>query len=116
RTAGDRAESVAGCRERRVDELVLNQRIIYIQYTNPAVYPPLEHSSQIVADQGWQVLFLGTRARGADALRFPPHSNVAVRQLGHCAPGRRQKSHYVSCWLWVAGWIVAWRPRSLHAS
>lgn len=57
------------------------KRILYIQYTNPAGYPPLEHSSRILADAGWQVLFLGTGALGAAALRFPPHSNVRVRLL-----------------------------------
>jgi MFS family permease len=33
-------------------------RVLYIQYTNPAGYPPLQHSSRILASAGWQVLFL----------------------------------------------------------
>ena len=33
------------------------KRVVYVQYTNPAAYPPLEHSSRILADAGWQVLF-----------------------------------------------------------
>lgn len=37
-------------------------RILYIQYTNPAGYPPLEHSSRILAQADWEVLFLGTGA------------------------------------------------------
>ena len=59
-------------------------RILYVQYTNPAGYPPLEHSSRMLADAGWEVLFLGTGALGAGALRFPQHLNIEVRQMPVC--------------------------------
>jgi glycosyltransferase involved in cell wall biosynthesis len=94
----------------------MSRRIVYIQYTNPAVYPPLEHSSRIVADEGWEVLFLGTSGHGADALKLQAHSNVTVKQLTYCSPGVRQKIHYISFCLWVTGWILAWRPQWLYAS
>jgi hypothetical protein len=32
------------------------KRILYVQYTNPVGYPPLEHSSRILADAGLQIL------------------------------------------------------------
>ena len=44
------------------------RRILYVQFTNPAAYPPLEHSARILADAGWDVMFLGTGALGADRL------------------------------------------------
>jgi glycosyltransferase involved in cell wall biosynthesis len=91
-------------------------RVVYIQYTNPAGYPPLEHSSRILADGGWQVLFLGTRALGAAALRFPPHPNIRVRCLDFCPAGWRQKLHYLFFCLWVLGWVAIWRPRWVYAS
>ena len=54
------------------------KRMVYVQYTNPAGYPPLEHSSQILAGAGWKVLFLGTGAAGgADGLRFSAHPSSA---------------------------------------
>lgn len=92
------------------------KRILYIQYTNPAGYPPLEHSSRILADAGWQVLFLGTGAHGADALRLPPHPNVRVRCLGFCNPGWRQKLHYFYFCAWLLGWTLRWRPSWIYAS
>jgi len=92
------------------------RRILYIQYTNPAGYPPLEHSSRILADAGWQVLFLGTRAQGSAALRFPPHPNIRVRYLNFCPAGWRQKLHYLFFCLWVLGWVMIWRPRWIYAS
>jgi len=92
------------------------KRILYIQYTNPAGYPPLEHSSRILADAGWQVLFLGTAALGADALRFPPHPNIGVRRLDFCPAGLRQKLHYLMFCAWVLGWVTIWRPSWIYAS
>lgn len=91
-------------------------RILYIQYTNPAGYPPLQHSSHILADAGWQVLFLGTGAHGANALRFPPHANITVRQMPFCPAGWRQKLHYLQYALWVLYWTLRWRPHWIYAS
>lgn len=93
------------------------KRIVYVQYTNPAGYPPLEHSSRILAHAGWEVLFLGTGASGeANALRFPAHPSIAVKQLQFCPAGFRQKVHYVIFGLWVLAWVLAWRPRWVYAS
>src|SRR5207302_2869490 len=79
-------------------------------------YPPLEHSSHVLAEAGWRVLFLGTGALGADALRFPAHHNIQVKQLPYCAPGFRQKLHYLFYCGWVMAHIVAFRPKWIYAS
>lgn len=92
------------------------RKILYVQYTNPAGYPPLEHSSRILANAGWKVLFLGTGALGAGALRFRPHSNIKVHQLTFCAAGWRQKLHYAAFCFWVFAWTIAWRPKWVYAS
>jgi glycosyltransferase involved in cell wall biosynthesis len=76
----------------------------------------LEHSSRILAEDGWQVLFLGTGALGADALRFPQHPNVRVRCLDFCRPGWRQKLHYFYFCVWVLGWTLRWHPSWIYAS
>jgi len=91
-------------------------RIVFVQYTNPAAYPPLEHSSHILAKAGWQVLFLGARAWGAETLCFPPHERIEVRQISCYAEGWRQKLHYMRFALWVYFWSLRWRPDSVYAS
>ncbi|MEP6714504.1 MAG: glycosyltransferase family 4 protein [Terriglobia bacterium] len=91
-------------------------RILYIQYTNPAGYPPLQHSSRILADAGWPVLFLGTGAAGADALAFPEHKNITVRKMEFCASGWRQKLHFLRYCAWVLRTAVRWRPSWVYAS
>lgn len=93
------------------------KRVLYLQYTNPAGYPPLEHSARILADAGWQVRFLGTGAYGgANALRFPPHPRITVRQWRFCPPGGRQKLQYFAFGLWALGTVLGWRPRWVYAS
>lgn len=93
-----------------------NRRILYIQFTNPAAYPPLEHSSQILADLDWQVLFLGTDALGANSLTFPPHPTIEVRQLPFRAPGWRQKVGFLWYIIWVFAHVMRWRPGWVYAS
>ena len=99
------------------------KKILYIQYSNPAAYPPLERSSRMLADAGWQVVFLSAGTMGdADGLRFSPHPGVTVRQLPFCwrgwrsRPGWQQKVHYISYAAWVLAWGLFWRPDWVYAS
>ena len=92
-------------------------KILYIQYNNPAAFPPLEHSSRLLADAGWQVLFLGIGAgSGAGELRFPPRDRIKTRLMTSCRPGLRQKLHYLQFILWATLWTLWWRPRWVYAS
>jgi glycosyltransferase involved in cell wall biosynthesis len=92
------------------------RKLLYLQYTNPTGYPPLEQSSQILAAQGWQVLFLGTTAPGTAGLRFPPHANIRLRQMPFQTAGWRQKLHYLRFCVWVLAWIRHWQPDWLYVS
>ncbi len=71
----------------------MKKSILYIQYTNPAGYPSLEHSSRLLAERGWSVEFLGTGVFGAGALRFPEHPKIRVRQMPFSKAGFMQKLH-----------------------
>ena len=93
-----------------------NRRILYVQYTNPAAYPPLEHSSAILADAGWAIVFVGTGAFGASALRFASRSSVRVVSRPFVTPGWRQKLDYLRFAARVVGHAVTWRPRWVYAS
>jgi glycosyltransferase involved in cell wall biosynthesis len=98
------------------DRAVRDRRILYLQYTNPAAYPPLEHSSAILADAGWDVVFVGTGAFGASALLFEPRRNVKVVTHSFVAPGWRQKAAYLVFVLSVVRLVLEWRPRWVYAS
>jgi glycosyltransferase involved in cell wall biosynthesis len=91
-------------------------RILYLQYTNPAGYPPLEHSSQLLARSGWEVLFLGTGSFGSNALNFEESPRIRVRRLQFQPPGFRQKLHYLYFSIWCLLWTVRFRPAWIYAS
>jgi glycosyltransferase involved in cell wall biosynthesis len=95
---------------------VHDRRILYVQYTNPAAYPPLEHSSTMLADAGWDVTFIGTGAFGAAALTFAPRPNVHVLTHLFVSPGWRQKLGYLRFALHVAWHAATRRPRWVYAS
>src|SRR5215470_7726432 len=76
-----------------VNALVRN-RILYVQFTNPAGYPPLEHSSRILAARGWDVLFLGTGAFGAHGLQFRSCPRIRTKKLHLVSTGAGQKLQY----------------------
>ncbi|MGH7140500.1 MAG: glycosyltransferase, partial [Pirellulales bacterium] len=93
------------------------KRILYVQYTNPGAYPPLEHSSRILAEAGWSVRFFGTGAYGAaDSLVFPPHPDIVVRLWRFQSPGWRQKLHYLWFVACCVANCVAWRPKVVYCS
>lgn len=95
----------------------MNYKIIYIQYTNPASYPPLEHSSRILAQNGWKVLLLGTGSFGvSNYMHFREHVNIKMRKLPYCFPGWTQKFHYIFFCMWVIIWVIRWRPRYVYSS
>ena len=95
----------------------MHSKILYIQYTNPACYPSLEHSSMILADKGWKIIFLGTGSFGeSNVLNFKEHPNISLKRLSYCPAGIRQKFHYIWYSLWVLWHCLWWRPRWIYAS
>jgi glycosyltransferase involved in cell wall biosynthesis len=94
----------------------MNRRIVYVQYTDPAAYPPLEHGARLLASQGWQVLFLGVRKHGDPALGWRPRSGITVRSLPPSPPGLRQRLRYVQYLAWILVWLVRWRPSWVYVS
>jgi glycosyltransferase involved in cell wall biosynthesis len=86
------------------------RRIILAQYTNPSVYPPLEHISKILSRRGWEVICLGLHGRAGLDLDWPARLRVTVRRMNLCAPGIWQKVHYLRFLLWVL-----WTARSSKA-
>jgi len=92
------------------------RRVVYVQYANPAAYPPLDHSSHLLADAGWAVLMLGVVQPDAKNLRLRPHPRITERYLFTDATGWRLKLHYFWFASWVLSWTLRWRPRWVYAS
>jgi glycosyltransferase involved in cell wall biosynthesis len=72
----------------------VSRRILYLQYTNPAAYPPLHHSSAILAGAGWEVLMLGIGAQGVERLVLPRRSGIRYKQIGGSSGGPLGPARY----------------------
>jgi glycosyltransferase involved in cell wall biosynthesis len=92
------------------------RRMVYLQYTNPAGYPPLEHSSRMLADAGWDVLFLGAAADGANGLAFPPHPGISVHRFGGYGKGLAQRLNYMAFLAWATARCLSFKPAWVYAS
>lgn len=53
----------------------VRRRILFIQATEPAAYPPLINAAMLFADAGWEVAFLGAPSADKD-LALPAHSQI----------------------------------------
>ena len=65
------------------------RRILFVQATNPAAYPPLIHASTLMADAGWEVTLLSAPFAG-DPIVMPAHPRMTVRTV------RVRPSHVMS--------------------
>jgi glycosyltransferase involved in cell wall biosynthesis len=93
------------------------KRILYLQFTNPAGYPPLEHGSRILADAGWSVTFLGAGAFGAARkLRFAEDPRIRVKAMPYARGALGRKLAYLVYCGWALAHAVARRPRWIYAS
>jgi glycosyltransferase involved in cell wall biosynthesis len=95
----------------------VKRRVLYVQYTNPANYPPLEHSGLLLSKEGWDVRYFGIQGEGeSNKLKFP--EALASRQTlwKHQSPGIVQKLQFAAFTL-TAFWRAAWyRPAWVYCS
>jgi len=92
------------------------RKILYLQYTNPGGYPPLEHSSRLLARAGWDVEFCGIASRSKISLEFAPFPRVQQRFMRYQAPGLAQKIHFLRFTCWCLGRALRWQPDWVYAS
>jgi hypothetical protein len=90
--------------------------ILYLQYLNPGAYPPLEYSSRMLADEGWEIFFLGAHSDGPEALELSPHPRIRCDVLPYTTPGWRQKVAYLR--FLHRGFYLArkWKPDWIYVS
>jgi len=92
------------------------RRILYVQFGDPAAYPPIEHSSGILADRGWEVLLLSTDAFTVDRIKLSEHPNFEIKKLSLANSGGRLNVHYIYFALWCIYLTLRWRPAWIYAS
>ena len=102
---------------RRLDNLRSRApRVLYIQYSNPAAYPPVEHGSRILADAGCEVVLMGAASSGTESFRPPAHPRIQFRLWNYCRPGWLQKLHYLAFFMAAVLRAIRFRARWIYAS
>lgn len=92
-------------------------RVLYVQYTNPAAYPPLEQGATQLADAGCEVLFLGTTGRASASLRLTPYPRITSLMFGGAQKrGWALKRHYARFTAWVVRHARQFRPDWVYVS
>lgn len=94
----------------------MKRRILYVQYTEPAGYPPLEHSSQILARAGWEILFVGIESLGTRDCVLRPHERIEIKRLGWRSGGPLGPLKYAAFHASVAAIARRFRPSWVYAS
>src|SRR5712691_6128635 len=91
------------------------RRVLFIQGTEPAVYPPLIHASMLMAEAGWNVTFLSAPFDGC-LLELPRHPRI-TRQAIPARPshvmGKVAYAHYAAAATRLA---LRLRPEIVYAS
>ena len=95
---------------------MISRRILFVQYTDPAAYPPVQHSSRILAEQGWEVAFLGVAGSSTRNMQMFPHARIQVKTIRFVEGGPRQKLNYLLFFFLTLYWIWRWRPSWIYAS
>jgi glycosyltransferase involved in cell wall biosynthesis len=91
-------------------------RILYLQYTNPAGYPPLQHSASMLIEHGWDVMFVGIPVSGAGKLVMPRHDRMRVVEAGRASGGRLGTIKYLSFTLRALQHALTFQPQWIYAS
>jgi glycosyltransferase involved in cell wall biosynthesis len=92
-------------------------RVLYVQYTNPAAYPPLEQGATQLADAGCDVLFLGARARAVESLHLAMHPRIRCTLFeGDAVRGWRLKWHFIRFTAWIMRQTRQYRPDWVYVS
>jgi glycosyltransferase involved in cell wall biosynthesis len=89
--------------------------ILYIQYTNPACYPPIEHSSNILTSDGWKVYMLGVYVSGTENIGFS-NTKIIVQMLPVSNSRLEQKLRYFVYFFKVVTFYLVHRPTWVYSS
>lgn len=91
--------------------------ILYVQYTDPAGYPPLERSAWQFAELGWTVRFIGLEAQGrARHLLIAPHPRISVKLMSRPARGFLRQTSYLGFLIKCLVEIIKSRPTVVYCS
>jgi glycosyltransferase involved in cell wall biosynthesis len=90
-------------------------RVLFIQATEPAAYPPLIQASMLMAEAGWDVTFLSAPVEG-NQLELPHHPRVALQAIPARPSHVMGKAAYARYAAAAARLALRSRPEIVYAS
>jgi glycosyltransferase involved in cell wall biosynthesis len=91
-------------------------RVLFVQFTNPAAYPPLENAAGILRASGVEVRFVATESRSSASLRFPRELEEVTERAKFVSAGWRQRLAYIRFAARVRAVIRSWNPTWIYVS
>jgi glycosyltransferase involved in cell wall biosynthesis len=91
------------------------RRVLFIQATEPAAYPPLIHASSLMAEAGWDITFLSAPIAGS-SLELPRHPRIAVQAIPARPSHMMGKAAYARYAAAAARLTLRLRPEVVYAS
>ena len=92
-----------------------SRRVLFVQATEPAAYPPLIHASILMAEAGYEVTLLAAPTAG-DALTLPNHPRVVRRAIPPRPSHVMGKSAYARYVAAAARLALSFQPDIVYAS
>jgi glycosyltransferase involved in cell wall biosynthesis len=92
------------------------RRVLYLQFYDPAGYPPLEHSSRMFAARDWAVKFIGVMVSRDAKLKMPTHANIRVTTIGLDGIWRFTPIRYFRFLCESLFCVLFWRPALVYGS
>jgi glycosyltransferase involved in cell wall biosynthesis len=92
-----------------------SRRVLFIQATDPAAYPPLIHASMLMAETGWGVTFLSAPIAGS-LLELPHHPRIERKAMAARPSHEMRKPAYARYAAVAARLAVRLRPEVVYAS
>ena len=91
------------------------RRVLFLQATEPAAYPPLINASMLMAEAGWDVTFLSAPIAG-EKLKLADHPRIAVRSIPPRPSHVMGKTAYAGYLAAAARLVLQLRPDVVYAS
>lgn len=91
-------------------------KAVYIQFTNPELYPPLEHGSKMLVEYGWECAFYGRCHAMTGTIVFPELKGRRVYALPKWSMRLPTMVEYLLYAAWVVLNVARQRPDVVYTS
>ena len=92
------------------------KQIVYLQFGNPGAYPPVCHSSRILAEAGWKVQHFGLQQPGTETLKLPEHPNIDATFFPPATHKLQRLLSYQRFFISALTFILRTKPKAIYAS